>query len=205
MNPDSPNAQEHVADAPATAPAEVMRTFTQEQVNAFVSQRLAEDRQRRPAPSSSKPVPAPVALDFQAQIEELQLRNAFDKRAAKLDLHDAAQERLFKLFKAERPEDPTAWFSETVDQFGLKSTNFNPSAPVTPGVSTPQLAPASAPNAPAKTDPVSSGALVNPQTLTLEKIAQLGTAGIREHHERALMESQQMAGAPPRPLIASRK
>ncbi len=202
---EAPIAPPAATTEPVTAPAEVVKTFTQEQVNAFVQQRLSEDRSRRPAAvAPQEPVEKATKADLQSQIEEMKLRGAFDKRAGKFDLDDKASDRLFNLFKAERPEDPTAWFSETAAQFGLKGHNVNTNAP-TPGATAAPAPPASAPSAPAKVDPMTSSGLVDNFNLSPQQFDQLGPAGLRTHFEKILSVGHQMQGAPRQPQMTPRK
>jgi len=190
---------------PVTAPEGKPEGFSQEQVNAIVQQRLAEDRNRRPKAPDSPPAKASKP-DLEAQVERLTLRNAFDKRAAKFDLTDSASDRLFRLYETEKPEDPTAWFTETASQFGLKGPNMTaPPSSTTGDPATAVTPPASAPNAPVKVDPMTSGGLVDIFNLSAAQLQQLGPRGLRTHFEKALEVGNQLSGAPPRPQASIRK
>lgn len=197
----------------APAPAPEARAFTQDQVNAIVQDRLAKDRAIRPAAQPAKPADRPADKstdsDLRAELEEMKLRNAFDKRAAKFDISDSASERLFKLYKAERPEDTSAWFDVTATEFGLKAptvSNPNPganSANTAPAID-PVKPPAAAPVAPTKVDPITSAGVVDIFNLSDAQVSQLGPAGLRAEYEKILKVGQQQMGAPPRPKAAPR-
>jgi hypothetical protein len=205
-----------IADDPAVlataTPAPEVKTFTQDQVNAFVQQRLAADRATRSKPEPSKPEPMKLPAkgedsDVRAELEEMKLRNAFDKRIAKYDSPDEVSERLFKLYKVEKPEDPAAWTEVTAKQFGLRSL----SQPVTPTVSTtgmpvPEVkSPAAAPNAPAKVDSATAQGLPNPWALTSQQIDELGPQGCRDMLEKLTTVGRARLGTPPPPRLPPRK
>lgn len=116
-----------------TAPPEGRKTFDQEQVNRIVADRLAEDRTRRereqqqqaPRDSTKKPKSTDdgdTVAELRAKLDQMDLRNAFDKRAAKFDLSESMEGRLFKLFAADKPSDPAAWWADAIKDFGLKSS-----------------------------------------------------------------------------------
>ncbi len=191
------------------APVPEVKTFTQDQVNAFVQQRLAADRATRSKVEPLKQEPtkaAPVAADsdVRAELEEMKLRNAFDKRMAKLDAPDATAERLFKLYRIENPEDPAAWFDVTAKEFGLKPPQITP--PVSATAATSNVAPtaaptAAAPNAPARVDGTTNAGLVDLFSLTPAQIDQFGPSGLRKHFEEATSIGRQLSGAPTRPKL----
>lgn len=190
------------------APAAEAKTFTQDQLNAIVQERLAKDRAIRPAPQPVKP-PEKSAdkspdSDLRAELAEMKLRNAFDKRAAKYDLSDSASERLFKLYKAETPEDTSAWFDVTATEFGLKAPTVSNQTPgATSATSAPTLdhvkPPVAAPAAPTKVDPLTSAGVVDVFNLSEAQLHQLGPAGLRAEYEKILKVGQQQTGAPSRP------
>ncbi len=188
-----------------TAPAqEAPRTFTQEQLNTIVGQRIAEDRVRRPAKQEPAKAEKPAAeSDLRAELEEMKLRNAFDKRVAKLDLKPEADEDLFTLYKAQRPQDPDAWVKSKIESLGLKAATMpTPNSTTTPAATT---GAAASTTQPAKVDPVTSGGIPDLWNMTSEQLTLLGPQGIREIHERALAVGTRMTGAPPLPKVMQRK
>jgi hypothetical protein len=209
MEPEDPNATTTTPPAAAetvTPPAEGPKTFTQDQLNAIVGQRLADDRARRSAKPEPKPAPAAPATnsDLTAQIEELQMRNAFDRRVAKLDVPDTTAETMFKLYKVDRPADPVVWFDEMAKAFSLKTPSANQPMNNTNGTA-PIPAAASAPAAPNKVDPLTSAGLVDIWNLSPQQLDAMGPQGLREHFEKALQIGHQMSGAPPKPKPGQRK
>lgn len=134
-------------------------------------------------------------------------RNAFDKRAAKLSLDAEAEEKLFKLYRAENPQDPATWFDSTVKAFGLKANVSNPSQPNTAAPTEPVKPPAAAPSSsqPSVVNPITTGGLVDVYTLTPEQFAAMTPQQIREHHEKAVTAAQTRIGAPPIPKAAQRR
>ena len=205
MSDDKPNDTTTTAsttgDQPGTAPAEG-KAFTQEQVNAIVSRRLQEDRASRAKPAESKPTEptgsAATDTDLKAKVEELEMRNAFDKRAAKLGLTDDAEALMFKLYKADRPSDPAAWFESTGKAFGLKGTTTATATPQDPA-KPPAAAPSS--SQPSAVTPVTTGGLVDIYTMTPEQFASMSPQQMREHHEKNLAAAQSRAGGPRLPRM----
>lgn len=145
-------------NAPVTAPAASVN-FTpeqQEQVNAIIAKRLAEDRARRaPTPAAPAAAPAPqstqVALPDDGEshmtpkqmrdaYNELQLRMRFDRHALRRGVDDDKIDDLFALFKVQKPADDGQWFDEKAARFG-----FNKGQSAAP---TAQTASATAPNVP---------------------------------------------------------
>lgn len=151
--------------APVTAPAASVN-FTpeqQEQVNAIVAKRLAEDRARRnpppAAPAAAAPAPQPtqVALPDDGEphmtpkqmrdaLNELNLRSRFDKQALKRGVDDARAEDLFALFKMQKPANDTVWFDEKAALWGFdKGQSAAPTAPTAataaPNVAVPPAGP----------------------------------------------------------------
>lgn len=155
-------------EQPVSPPAEG-KTFTQEDVNRIVAQRLAEDRVRRPAqppaqpaPKPSKPEPSDLASELAAmkqQQAELVARLDFEKRTRGMDLDATKSDTLFKVFQA----NPTA-FDEVVQMFGIRATATATSTAAT--AATQQPAP---PPQPATPIPVSDRGSPPPSTVPLEE------------------------------------
>lgn len=199
MDIEDANATTTTAAAPvetvAAPPAEKM--IPQSEVNALIGQRLAEDRKRREAPVQSKPADRVGDTDLRGELEEMKLRNAFDKRAAKLDISDGATERLFKLYKVDRPDDPSVWFAETSKEFGLKGPSMNPTTPIQN--MEPAKPAAVAPNAPSRVDQLTSGGLVDIYSMSDEQFRAMTPAAIRQAHESNIAAATHRSGAPPVP------
>lgn len=220
METETTNTTESTATNGTTATAPVVEVaasvaFTQEQVNAIVQQRLAEDRARRTKEPVVAPKPEPKVESktsktdevsaMQSKLEELTLRMTFDKRAAKLDLTDSAGDRLFKLYKDERPADTAAWLDEVAKEFRL-----TPQVTVTPTATTVathvETKPvAAAPNAAAKVETITTDGLPSILRMTDAQLTQLGPQGVRAEFEKSMQIDRQNSGAPPRPKIAQRK
>ena len=201
------SAPQVAASEPGTAPAETVKVFTQEQVNRIAADAREQGRSSaaQQRPPAQKPAEKIAEPDLRAELDEMRLRSAFDKRAGKFDLDDKASDRLFNLFKTERPEDPSAWMTETAALFGLKGHNVNTSNQSNPGASATPVPPASAPSAPAKVDAMTSSGLVDIFNLSADQVAQLGPSGLRTQFEKILSVGHQMQGAPQRPQMAPRK
>ena len=185
-----------------TAPAPEVKTFTQEQLNTIVGQRIAEDRVRRPAKQEPAKAEKPAAeSDVRAELEEMKLRNTFDRRVAKLDLKPEAEEDLFTLYKVQRPQDPDGWVKSKLESLGLKAatvtTPINGTAPTAP--------PAASTTQPAKVDPITSAGVPDIWNYTHEQIEALGPSGLREHFEKILAAGHSRSGAPPMPRPQPRK
>jgi hypothetical protein len=146
--------------------------------------------------------------ELQAKYEESEARRVFDRHAIKLNLPDAASDKLFKLYRADAPSDATAWFTETVETFGFGKGNVNPNQNAGNGNNgqTEQKQPPTAPNAPNKIEtPLTQNGLVDIYRVTPEQFTQLTPQQIKEHHERAVAAGNAQAGAPPLPKVLQRK
>jgi hypothetical protein len=192
----APVAATAVVETPAPA-APVEKVFTQDQVNAFVQQRLAADRAARskvePKAEPQKPTPAPADVDVHAELIEMKHRLAYEKRTAKLELEDSKSDALFKIYKA----DPQG-FDEAVALFGLK--NPTPAAPAAPTATTTEQrpAPAAAPSAPVANALPTANGLPDLFAMTPAQHQALGPAKVREALEAAWKIGNQMSGAPQR-------
>lgn len=211
------------AVSPTTAPAIAKVTFTseqQEQVNAIVKQRLAEDRARRAkeSPAAASPAAQPSADDnerltmrqlaednrqIKALLDETKQRARFDKQASRRGIDDAAADDLFELFKVQKPSDETQWFEEKGARFGFTK----PSTPTAVTVATPsEVKPATAaPNAAAKVETITTDGLPSILRMTEAQLTALGPQGVKAEFEKSMQIDRQNSGAPPRPKIAQRK
>lgn len=222
MEPETPTPETSTVAptvAPVTAPASKV-TFTaeqQEQVNAIVRDRLAEAARRAPKQEPA-PQPKPEAkaesksdksddiAALRVELENQKLRHAFDKRIAKFDVSDSKAEKLFTLYQASKPADESAWFNETIEEFGLKAPTSPAHQPVTPsGGSAPPAPPPAAPNAPVKVESATAQGLPNPWALTLDQIDQLGPQGCRNMLEQLTTVARGRLGTPPVPKTPARK
>lgn len=146
----APAATPAATIAPVTAPAASVN-FTpeqQEQVNAIVAKRLAEDRARRAPTPAAAPTPAVTAQTTTVAVpddgeqhmtpkqmrdafNEMQLRMRFERQATKRGVDDDATEDLFQLYKVQKPADDSAWFDQKAARFG-----FNKGQPAAPTAAT---------------------------------------------------------------------
>lgn len=195
------------------------KTFTQQEVNAIVEDRLARERAARGQPGQQAPVngqqaptqqekPKPDAPVTRQEFEEWQRRSAFDKRVSPLGLSPAAEEDLWTLYNAQKPADPEAWFKSKQETLGLKGTQVpntqnanggNANSGTQGGANPP-----SAPNAGGKVNDLTSGGLVDIFNLPLDKVIALGPEGLRKHHEENLAAARSRDGAPPIPKMPAR-
>lgn len=203
-----------------TAAGATPKTFTQEEVNNIVAERVARVKQQatgtsqtqqttttaQPAATKANP-DAPVTRQ---EFEGMQRRSAFDKHAARLGLEPAVEEDLWTLYDAQRPTDAVAWFESKQKMLGLKgsqSVNQDPNSQTTNtnGASgNGGTQPGAAPNAGGKVNPTTSGGLVDIFNLSMDQVIQLGPQGLRQHHEKNLEAARMRDGAPPIPKMPAR-
>jgi hypothetical protein len=192
------------AEAVTQPPASSVRTFTQEEVNRISAQARQEGRasalKKAPAASpAAEPAQVTEASRLQqveAQLAEAQLQRSFDRYAARAGIPEDAVDDLFELYKAQKPTDPTEWFTAKAQRFGFKGNMSTTTQSQNPEPARP--APA-APSAPARVDVPSAGGLVNIYELTPEQFATLSPQDLRTHHERILSAANSRKGAPPVP------
>jgi hypothetical protein len=159
-NPAPEPVTESVADQPsATPPTDSSeKLLPQSEVNRLIANARREGREAAlktakptPAPqpaqqAASIPASAPDALAaMQSRLEEMELRLQFSPTAAKVGWDDTQSATMFDLFKAQRPQDPTDWFSRMDQMFPGSRKQATPS-PVTPAIQTPATPPATKPN-----------------------------------------------------------
>lgn len=218
MDPENPTPESPVVaptTATVTAPAVEAKTFTQEQVNAFVAQRLSEDRARRAPKAEPTPQPKPetkaeskseASDEIAARIAALEEQNhrlAFNARIAKFDLPESKASKLYTLYKATKPADDAAWINETIEEFGMKQPQ--PVTAPTP-VAAPSQPPASAPQAPSgSVNPVTHGGIVDLFNLTPAQLAQLGPPGVRAALDQIRTHHAQSSGLARLPRVPERK
>jgi hypothetical protein len=197
-------------DQPASPPAEASKSFTQEDVNRIVAQRLADDRARRPAPAQPAPKPAPTKAaeqpDLASELAAMKQQQAdliarldYEKRTKGLDLDAAKSETLFKVYQA----NPSA-FDDAVKVFGIGAPK--PATPVAPQTAPePQRAPAAAPSAPAGNALPTQNGVIDIFNLTKEQANSLGPQGMRAELEKLWKIGSQLSGAPQRPKVPGRQ
>ena len=192
----------------AQPPAPEVKNFTQEQVNAIVQKRLADDRAARSAPTApkaaepkaEKPVERMSNSELHAEIEQIKLRSAFEKRTAKFDLEDSKSEALFKIYKA----DPSG-FDEAVSMFGIKATTPTPTQSVTAVAAPEPKTPPAAPSAPSGHSLPTQNGLTDLFAMSPVQLDQLGPSGVRTALEQIWKIGNQRSGAPTRPMPPTRK
>lgn len=174
--------------AETVAPAaEAPKVFTQEQVNAIAAEA------RRSARAERKPEPAKATPEIlQAKLVELEQRQAFMKRTAKLDLTDEQETNFFEVYKA----SPAA-FDSMAALLGNKTAT--PVAPVQAAAALPSAA---APSAPARVGGLTQGGIPAIFEMDGAALNAMGPLGVRAAFEQILAIGQQQNGAPPMPKTA---
>ncbi len=208
------NAQTQTAEtpeatiAPVTAPAGGPATFTQEQVNAIVADRVARVKSAAPA---AAPAPAPTAApagkvtleSLQAELHETRLRATFDKSAAKLNLAEEDADDLFENWRNKPADTRSGWLEAKAKRL-MPATTTTPASTTTTNAVTNETRPAVAPNTPGRVNPVTSGGLVDIWNLSPDELSNLGPAGLRTEFEKLTNAANRLAGAPPRPKVTQR-
>jgi hypothetical protein len=198
------------APAPAAdpAPSPAAKTFTQEQLDAIVQERLARDRQARTQQQAPQ-APAAAPLD-EAEMTPKQMREAFAEMKARDEFRDLADELglaregradLFDLMKVQKPTDKRAWLEKKAPLFGGKAASTVSQTPP----QDPPKPPAAAPSAPSKVDPTDSNGLVNLFALSEQQVAAMSPAKVREHFDKILEYAHSQSGAPTVPRPSNRK
>jgi hypothetical protein len=198
---------------PATAPAEGSRTFTQEQVNDIVKQRLADERARRgnEGQQTQKPngqvTPPPPGMMSVDEVERIIERNtAFERVTAQASLTEGQRARMMQALKHERPEDVAAWSRSYLEDLGLgrpSTTTTTPNGTTAAPTQPPTAAPPSA--AGNRVNPITSGGLVDFWRMQPHELDQLGGQGLRQEFEKHLQVGKRAQGAPPVPKAVQRK
>jgi hypothetical protein len=129
--PPPPKDEKPKDEKPKDPPKDEPKTFTEDQLEDIVQERLARDRRARgvkhqPEPPAKKSKQADNADDstwvfdftdaFDAAVDE---RGVKPTRGLKAKMRTA--------YQAERPEDPDAWVSSWLDDVGLKKSSTPPS------------------------------------------------------------------------------
>lgn len=157
MEDTSIQAPEPVTETVADQPSETAPTgsneklLPQSQVNRLIAAARAEGRES--ALKQAKPAPAPVAAPqpvtpsasppsagdalaaMQARLEEMELRLQYTPNAARVGWDDTQSATMFDLFKAQRPQDASDWFSRMEQLFPgsrKQATATPPPQPTTP-------------------------------------------------------------------------
>lgn len=192
------------------------KMLPQSQVNALIASARREGREAAQrelqqqvttgALSTPKQTAAPKSESdrlaaLEAELAETKQRSVFDKHAVRLGVPDDLAEDLFALSKVQRPDNVGEWLEGKAARFGTKP------APTTPNQAAPveqPKPPATAPSAPTKVDPLTSGGLIDIWNLSDQQLNQLGPSGVRAAYEQALKIGQQQQGAPTRPRVPGR-
>ncbi len=197
--------------APAQAVTPAPKTFSQEQLNEVAAKARREGReaaQRETQQPAVKPAPTTGADDMatmKAELEEMKQRGAFDKRVAKLALPEDRADDLFLLFKAQRPEDPTAWVETKVKGFGwnVQTQPTTPAPAATPASpATAPAAPAAAPSAPQTHALPTAMGFPDIWNMTTEQFVQFRAGGqLRPTLEKMWAVGATQQGAPRQPTL----
>lgn len=156
------------------------KTFTQSEVNAMMAARVARVR----APESNQDTIAALT----ARLDEQELERKFDKSLIGMPVNQAQADRLFRLYKADKPADINAWLADTMSAFGLAKPVAATIAAVAPTDSVPRTAMLQTENG-----------ITDLRTLTMDQVTRLGPKGLREILERTLASAPSNQFAPPRP------
>lgn len=147
-----------------------------------------------------------------ADVQNIITRNReFDRAVITAGLSDRQISRMSQAMAADAPDNVAAWSAQYLEDMGITKAPAAAAAPTPPASAAtppePQRAtPAAAPSAPTSpVAPYTSGGLLDPLRLSAEQMDQLGIAGVREAHEKALTVGRQMNGAPPRPKVPARR
>lgn len=194
---------------PAPAGNAAPKTFTQEQLDAIVQERLDRDRRARQAPAQApqqQPAAPPTAPDemtprqMREALAEMRDRDEFRDLADELGVAREGRADLFDLMKVQKPTDKRAWMEKKAPLFGVKAQPMSQQTPPQE-----QKPPAAAPSAPSKVDPVDGNGLVNIFALPADRIAQMSPGQLREKFEAILDYAHSQSGAPTVPRPPSRK
>lgn len=127
--PPPPKDGEKPKDPPAAPPKDEPKTFTEDQVEEMVQQRLARDRRARGG--EHKPEP-PAKKSKQAESDDstwvFDFTDAFDAAVDERGLKPTRglKAKMRSAYQAERPDDPDAWVTSWLDDVGLKKTTTPP-------------------------------------------------------------------------------
>ena len=194
------------------------KTFTQDQVNAIVADRLARERQQRGqqrTETTTKGTEGKLTLEQVAQRQEQQtMENTFLRAVSRagLQLSERQERILLNQFHSDKPERPGEWLTEVAADFGLgKATAQTIAASSTAtNTQTDEKKTAAAAAAASSTEPnkvnhLNSGALIDVSKLTRAEVDQLGPAGVRQQLERVISAGQERDGRPPIPAVLRKK
>ena len=136
----------------------------------------------------------------------IQRHGTFVRAVTSAGLNEGQQRLMERAMQAENPQDVATWCKEYIETMGLgkptePTVTTTTNSPNNPAPATTPQTPPAAPTAPTTTALPTSSGLVDYFSLSIDQINQLGPAGLRDLHERALRVGQQLAGAPPRPKV----
>lgn len=199
---------------PATPAAPAVKTFTQEELDRIVKERLERDRANRkpepPARAEPKPQPAATADGTPMTREEWE-READRREDFARATHGLAPQQIAFLrtaMKAANPSDVATWCEEAKSTLGLGKPPappaVQPAAPAAPAAAAPEAPkpPAAAPAAPSPSNLPTLNGVVDPFALTPDQIRSLGPMGIRKAIDALADIGKQMSGRPQRPVLS---
>lgn len=205
----APNAEPAAAatttEQPGNPPAE-RKSFTQEDVDRIVANRLSQERQRhsqQPAPATRSEDPAEPKKSPMT-VAKLQRQMDFNDHAAELGMSREARRVAFDLYEAQGAPELGQWLQSNGKWFqqGQQQNTAAPAAAAVAPTEEPAKPPAAAPRAPGPIDmPVDTGGYTDIYRTAAEKLAQLPPGKLRELHERNLSIANSQSGAPPVPRM----
>lgn len=194
------------AAEPAAPEAEYVQ-LTREEFNRQMAQARRDGEQRATKKATAQPAQTSTRAseldDVRAMREELaaiKAQRSFDRIAAEHRLTPQQSDRLFTLYRAEQPEDASAWLADTVRAF-----NLAPSAPSTvatqnpPAVKPPVAAPAD--SQPRAVGLQTSNGLPDLAAMTPEDRARLGPQGLKAVFAQISALADERRGKPPQPHL----
>lgn len=218
----APPSPTTTATTPGTPPAGgAPRTFTQEEVNAIVAERVARVKTSAPAaPAAQAPAAPELATstgtgdDVSARVGNMEFRALFHEQLADFHIPKANREDAMQLARAQLGPKPTPqamqqWFETKGKIFGASTsattdtTTTSPTNPANPVAAAPVPPSPAAASAPSKVDPLAAGGLVDITSLAPEQIESLGPQGLRQLHERNLAVARRQSGQPALPRMGS--
>jgi hypothetical protein len=208
----------------ATPPAQTAaqpRVFTQEEVDAIVTSRLARAEKPRPVQAPA-PVPAKAAAPATneaitaSDVQQMITRQGdFRELLGGAGLDAEQRQSVQSLFAAANPQDVSTWWNTTIAPLKLgkppappavtSTTTPAASAATTTAPETPRAPVATMPQAPTgAVNPITSGGLVDLFSMSVAQLQQLGPAKVRTELEKMWAQGNATNGAPQRPKAPGR-
>ena len=201
---------------PAPIVAATPRTFTQDEVNRIISDRISRDRQSRgnepaPARQAEQRAPAPSSdADRIARLEQSIADQGFYRAAARAGtaLDDDTERDLLDLYRVHKPENPGEWFAVRAARLGARTVT-TPNTINQPAAFVPAAPPApqgaASTTAPTIANPHATGALVDVSRMSAAELSALGPQGVAKAIAAVLESGRARDGRPQIPASAALK